>query len=136
MAFMDWSEALDVGVPSIDAQHKQLVERLTRIEEGRKQAVPFEVMLPMLNDFYQHALEHFRYEEKLFVQYGFQEAERHKTVHNDLERLFLAFMEEYKADPEGIMSPAFINTVRRWLMNHITGEDKRMGAFLAGKGVN
>ena len=124
------------GFPSIDTQHKQLVELLNRIEECRKQAVSFEVILPMLDGFCQRVIEHFRYEEKLFTQQGFQEAERHKNEHNDLEQLFLAFMEEYKADPEGIMSPAFINTVRRWLMNHMTGEDKRMGAFLAAKGVS
>lgn len=87
MAFLDWSEALDVGVPSIDTQHKQLVELLNRIEECRKQAVSFEVILPMLDGFCQRVIEHFRYEEKLFTQQGFQEAERHKNEHNDRSNL-------------------------------------------------
>lgn len=136
MAFIDWSEALCVGVLCIDQQHKNLIELLNKIYEAMKAHSSSAYLTTLFVELGEHTKTHFDHEEQLFARANYPYLEGHRNEHNDLLKQYAAFLEKYRADPEGTLTMDFMNTLRHWLMDHVLREDKQGGAYLVFKGIH
>ncbi len=128
---VEWSSELELGVPEIDAQHKELVERLNRFiiatNEGVNQK-EVEKTLAFLSDY---VVEHFRAEEALQRKYNYPDYEKHKKIHEQ----FIAAVKDYQErfQKEGANLGFVIKmqkTLIDWLVNHITKTDKLVGLYI------
>ncbi|NOZ91806.1 bacteriohemerythrin [bacterium 3DAC] len=132
-----WSDSLSVGHPTIDSQHKELVRRIAKlIELINSGSITNEQMVDVLGFIADYTDEHFSTEEKMMIQTDYPEYEAHRQQHlwfmNEVNELIKEYMingvsEKLLADIQRVLID--------WLVGHITGTDKKLGAYLMEKGV-
>ena len=117
--------AYAVGVPSIDALHVELEERLAALTDAGDEA---QAALAALQD---HLQRHFSHEEALMAQSGFPMAECHAREHlsvvevvTEVQRLRAAG----DAAPLGRLAPAMLE----WFAVHAQTMDAPLAEFLKG----
>jgi len=132
-----WSDSLSVGHPTIDSQHKELVRRIARLIDAiNSGSVTNEDMVEMLGFIADYTDEHFSTEEKMMVLAEYPGYEEHKAQHlwfmNEVNEL----IKEYIING---VSDKLLADIQRvlidWLVGHITGTDKKLGAYLIEKGI-
>lgn len=128
---IQWRDSLSVGVELIDKQHKELLLRfdrlLTACEEGKGTA-ELKKLLVFLEEYVQ---THFRDEEALQQLRRYPEYEEHRAQHVGFEARIKELREE--ADKDGISTHHVLETnnmLLKWLLNHISKVDTKLGAFL------
>ncbi len=132
-----WSDSLSVGHPTIDSQHKELVRRIAKlIDLINSESITNEQMVDVLGFIADYTDEHFSTEEKMMIQTDYPEYEAHRQQHlwfmNEVNELIKEYM------INGV-SENLLTDIQRvlidWLVGHITGTDKKLGAYLVQKGV-
>jgi hemerythrin len=131
---IEWSPKLAVGVEAIDAQHRELFQRVNGLVaalEARHGEAEVARLVQFLGDY---VVRHFADEERLMVRVGYPDAPAHKTLHE----AFVADFVRFKADlAKNGASPALATQLNHkvggWLIDHIGRTDRALGVFLAGK---
>lgn len=126
-----WSNALSVGVPEIDAQHQELINRtnqmLAAMKEGRgRQEV--ERLVEFLGEY---TIEHFGAEERRMEAAKYPALAEHKKMHKAFVLDFARMSADLKKS--GASSEIVIAVHRRisdWLREHIQKRDQEFGQYL------
>ncbi len=129
--FRDWTPDLSVGVPNIDAQHKELFKRINQLLEAMKVGKGKQVIAEILSFLKQYAAVHFADEEKLMRKIKYPEFNQHKSAHEAFVKDFLALAD--KLGKIGANAAIIIETQQKlsdWLVNHIGKVDKKYGEFI------
>ncbi|MBZ4648276.1 MAG: methyl-accepting chemotaxis sensory transducer [Desulfomicrobiaceae bacterium] len=131
--FMPWTKDLELGIPTIDEQHKKLVAMINSLHRAveKNDAAGAKRVLQELIEYTGY---HFGTEEKFFDQHGYPETDAHKTIHKKLVDKVLAFKRKFDAGEE-FLSQELLNFLKDWLVNHIGFTDRKYAPFLQGKGV-
>ena len=126
-----WSDSLVLGVPAIDAQHRELVARVGSVVSAVG-ARPTEVggLLDFLGEY---ALSHFATEERLMGLHGYPEsaAASHRAAHQDFVRAFAGL--RYHLEAEGVtrgITERIQSWMVGWLMEHILGMDHALAMWI------
>lgn len=130
-----WSDSLLLGVPTIDAQHRELVARVGTVVSA-VDARPGEVgaLLDFLGEY---ALSHFATEERLMGLHGYPDsaANAHRDAHQSFVRAFSGL--RYDVDVEG-MTRGITDRIQKWmvgwLMEHILGMDHALAMWIRSTG--
>lgn len=128
--FLLWSDVLSVGLEDIDKQHKKLVDLLNEFY-GVSQNNPEHHgnLTAALQGLSAYVDEHFSYEEKMFTEAGYSQAENHKKEHN-------FYTQEVRNLTESFARGDLSNTdkvatfLKDWLVNHIMVKDKLMASHM------
>lgn len=134
LPLIDWTDALSVGIASIDDQHKKLVELLNALHDSSVTGKGNEQIKGILQELVGYTVNHFAYEEKLFAEHGYPETDSHKEAHVALTSQVGKFNEEFQAGNAKLSGDLF-KFLRTWLNGHIRGTDKLYGPYLAERGV-
>ena len=135
MAFIDWNDTYSVGVVKIDNQHKRLVQIINELSDAMGAGKGKEVLGNVLKELIAYVNTHFKTEEEMMVQFGYEEYENHRYEHEKLTDEVKRFFDDYQAG-KAPLSTQIMNFLRSWLMDHIVVKDKKFGKFLNSKGVN
>jgi hemerythrin len=135
MAFIDWNDTYSVGVVKIDNQHKRLVQIINELSDAMGAGKGKDVLGNVLKELITYVNTHFKTEEEMMVQFGYQEYENHRYEHEKLTDEVKRFFDDYQAG-KALLSVQIMNFLRSWLMDHIVVKDKKFGKFLNSKGVN
>ncbi|BCS55454.1 bacteriohemerythrin [Geobacter sp. SVR] len=128
---IEWRESLATGNEEIDEQHKELLRHfdrmLTACKDGQG-ASELQKLLKFLNDY---VVTHFNFEESLQQVRGYPDYEAHRSEHQS----FIKKIGELESEisTQGVSVHNIIETnslLLKWLLNHITVVDKKMGRFL------
>ncbi len=131
---MEWSDRLSIGVASIDMQHQELVLRVNKLlsaMQASQGTAEVSRLVAFLGDY---VVSHFGNEERLMEKQAYPKRAEHQTIH----AAFMKELGQLRGDLErGGASPALAVALNRklgdWLVNHIMGVDKALGAFLAAR---
>ena len=124
MPFIKWKTEYSVGVFEIDNQHKKLVGLINKLFDAMKQGKANDVLGQIITELLFYAQTHFQTEEKYFDLFNYKETEEHKLIH----RSFVDEMKEFKAGFDSgkiTLSLDVFNFLKKWLDEHILGEDKK-----------
>ncbi len=99
------------------------------IVSGTANALLAEVLVKLIA----YTREHFAYEERLFVLYGFN-GDAHVLQHQQLTLQVHQFKHRFDIG-EASLSVHLVYFLRDWLVSHIKGTDAQYVAFLKSKGV-
>lgn len=128
---MDWRKEYSIGIPEIDAQHKQLFECIDRLEsagDGRQRELAVYYVMEQLNDY---ARVHFAVEEIVMRLFDYPGLDAHASEHR-------AFTEKLKElESSELIEDIHLQAgkfLREWLVQHIQGSDKRYAAYLLENG--
>lgn len=134
MAFIDFTEKLSVRVTVIDDQHKKLIAIINDLHDGMAAGKGKIIIDDVLLRLVDYTNMHFSTEEHLMPQYNYPGKNAHEIQHIDL---ITQVGQLYAKVIEGKVSVTLDTMVflKDWLNHHIPETDKKMGAFLADKGV-
>jgi len=134
MALFDWRDEYSVKVPSIDAQHRRLVDMLNDLHEGMVSGTGSERLSALLAGLVDYTAKHFAYEESLLVEHGYPLTKEHVAEHQRLVAQVLDFQRKYALSQASI-NMQLMKFLKDWLIKHILGSDKAYSAHLVERGV-
>jgi hemerythrin len=127
---LEWTFALAVGHPDIDAQHQELFRRAERLIAAVRAGDRGEVG-PTVAFLSAYASTHFAGEERLMREAGYpgleEHARRHQAFIEDFGRLVARFDERGATT---LMAMELHNWLAGWLRQHLAETDQAMVEFL------
>lgn len=120
------------GILEVDEQHRELVRLVNRLNGAIKNKEGGEALNRMFGELLEFTTFHFASEHRLMEQYGYPGMAQHDAEHAKLveEAMHL----RSKLDRGGEMLA--LQSIKDWLLHHITYADKPLAKFLVGKGVH
>ncbi len=133
---IEFDASLETGIPLIDRQHKEYINRLNALLKVSEEPGGFErkKLQDSLNFLSSYAIEHFEAEETLMKYAGYQHMpehlERHDYFRDKIDEIF-------RVSEESGFEPATIQILKEltcdWFLNHIKTFDAALGKFLKDK---
>ncbi len=124
-----WDKKFELGIPTIDAQHRRLVELCNSLYQGiirqksEGKAGWQAALSETLRETAGYILIHFRDEEKLLKAIGYEQFAEHKQRHQE----FVAkTTETISSFDKATFQTAFdfVKFLYEWILRHIAYEDK------------
>lgn len=122
-----WDDSMTTGVPEIDAQHKELLEKMNEfaaaVEHGKGRAETGEML-----DFLQfYAQWHFRREEACMAQHACPIAAFNQQAHLRFMEQFGQLYEQYqRSNVDPMLVRRTYVELQDWLVNHIRRVDTQL----------
>lgn len=131
MPLMEWNDKLSVGFDNIDNDHKHLVGLVNELHDAVRAARGKEVLGKVLDGLISYTKTHFAREETEMAKLKYPKAADHMKEHASLAHQVLDIQAKYKAGNTAVLSMEVMAFLRDWLLKHIQGSDKALGAFLS-----
>jgi hemerythrin len=128
-----FEEDLSLGIPSLDAQHRELVERFERFLSACAQAEEraFEELRRLLDFLASYSVDHFAREERLMEAVAYPRLGAHREQHLRFRSQLAALRAVLD---RGRAPVALLVRTRKfvlaWLIHHVRGEDRAAGDSL------
>ncbi len=121
---MIWKESYQLGIDSIDAQHRKLMEKAGELVaeiEGAQRPEVYKATIAFLETY---VLHHFQEEEAYIEALGYPEAEEHKKQHRELAQVVEKYKQELeKAQYDYHVVKKLAGMLGTWLIYHVVHED-------------
>ena len=111
MPYYEWSEAMSVGVPLIDSDHKALFRLINRLHDGIETEDEAEVLSQVLDSLIAYVKFHFAREEKVMEACGYPELPGHREEHARFTDRIRKFRDRQIREPDA--------SVMRELLDHL-----------------
>lgn len=126
MKAIPWNRRYEIGVESVDKEHKQLFTTINKLltlgeDEAKKEWVCREGVKYLKN----HVVEHFQHEEAYMRSIDYPDLEVHKRLHDDFQNSTLPSLEE-ELEETNYSEEAmrhFLGVSIGWLLAHTQTED-------------
>jgi len=125
-----WDKTLSVEVPEIDDDHRKLVDLFNLLNRAVANEESRDYTEALLDELISCTIWHFKHEERLMLQYGYQGLEEHRLEHAELVDSAKALQQKFLSGGSPTSSED-IEFLEHWLTGHIYGADMELGAFLA-----
>ena len=126
-----WTTSLEIGVRSIDADHKHLFEFINLVEAAsQRQRTSLNHNQDLLADLKALLRAHFEREEDLMFGIDYPGVNTHLTAHATLQTDFDAKLSEAAEVGNAACAVGFVAT---WLLNHMGTEDTKLADFIRKK---
>ena len=135
MAAITWGPQIELGIAKIDEQHKRLVELINELGQAMEEGRSAEVMSATLAELVDYTHTHFRTEEVLLKEHGYEELPGHQREH----RIFTDQIEIYRDRFESgfqSVTQSLMDYLSGWLVTHITVSDRAYLPTLKDAGVS
>jgi hemerythrin len=134
MALFEWNDEYSVKIPSIDAQHRKIVELINKLHEAMQARHGKEVLGSIFDELVKYTKTHFANEERRFAVHGYTQAAAHHKEHTALTTKALALQADFNGG-KVFLSADVLEFLKDWLIHHIGGSDHAYAPFLISKGV-
>ena len=128
--FFVWTEAMSVGHPLLDLDHKRLIGVINRLwiadGEGNRQVIEF-----VLDDLLHYTESHFKREEQMMAEGGYPDFDRHTRVHQGICHRIEEIRWEYFQGIRDGLRGEILGFLKDWLYKHILVEDMAYRPYLA-----
>ncbi|HET9551739.1 MAG TPA: hemerythrin family protein [Anaeromyxobacteraceae bacterium] len=124
--FFCWKAAYELGLPELDAQHRQFFELMNRCAMAAAEGAGPAALDELLSELAAYADYHFSAEEAVLDRCGYpgleQQRAEHRRFRADLARLVA------QETPSVLATLTF---TRDWLLGHVLGADRRYVDWVA-----
>jgi len=128
---VSWNDSLVIGVPQIDDQHRELVNRLDELMQATRQGKGHTEVEKTLRFIVSYVKEHFETEEKLQAEVNYPDLATHKKLHIDFGYTAVELVQDFQKNGIDSDLTAKINKVLvQWLIRHIRTEDKKIAVYI------
>lgn len=128
-----WDQRFETGLPSVDAQHRRLVDIVNHLgeQQANGEASESASLQALIYELARYAREHFTDEEKLMQQTGVDE--QHRQQHAQHHRQFVEQVVALWNSRTTLSHPleTLHGFLAAWLTVHILGEDQSMARQIA-----
>lgn len=130
MAYVQWSNRFELGVPFIDADHKALVGLLNRMHDTSRADGDLTDIGGILAALVDYTRYHFAREERAQEAAGYPDLDEHREQHARLAIEARRLFEAYRRDPGGIDIGDLLDFLSDWLLDHILLHDMAIKPYL------
>lgn len=130
-----WEPSLSVKVKEIDEQHKKLIDLINQLYQAMKTGKGKEVIAKILEELGDYTQYHFATEEKYLGETSYPDLKAHQDEHINFVGKVADFTKKYNAGHVGLTVQLF-QFLHDWLINHISGSDKKYSDHLNKNGIN
>jgi len=134
----NWTKELELGIESIDDQHKKLLlignkinDLLAVHSDGDDN---YDEILEVIEELKEYTVYHFKTEEDIFQKYNYPEYNQHKKEHD----AFIEYLNsvDYNTidDDQRVFLKELLKKVVQWVINHIITTDYMYKDFLISYG--
>ena len=127
---LQWKEEYEVGVAEIDEQHQKLIDIANRVYELMRNELAldkYDQIVEILQELKEYTVYHFHFEEGLMQKARYKKRFSHKILHQEflaqVEAVDLSAVDENQDD----YLIRIMDFIANWLIEHIVGEDKKVG---------
>ncbi len=131
MPIMNWDSSLDIGVSSMNEEHKRILDAMNRVYDAAQAGKTGDEINLLVERLGAICVRHFADEEAFMASIGFPGLYNHKFIHVDLLERFATHADAIKA-AGGRTNDAFFHFLTHWLSVHIKAIDGKYGAHAAG----
>ena len=132
---IEWNDSYKLGEESVDAQHRRLFELLNDLVDSCYPENEVEQVRETLDFLVNYTVQHFTDEEVLQIACGYPDYKRHVKLHEEFKKTVGELVREFNETGSTEELRSNLNrTVVRWLVNHIYGEDKKIGVHITESG--
>ncbi len=128
---IEWRTDLETGNKLIDSQHKELFKRTASLVDACNKGLGRLEVKGLIEYLEQYIQQHFTAEEKLQLDFGYPDYNKHKKQHDDFIFEFGKLkdrLEQIGATTDFVIH---INrTLVEWLVFHISRSDKEIALFI------
>lgn len=125
-----WSNQYKVNIPTLDAQHKQLFNTYTDLNQALKEGLRPSVIKDTLDRLHLYVSRHFTMEEKYMRESGYPGLDQQIKAHTYFSTVFNEILGEFNS--EGL-TPGIVkkiqNELGQWLTDHVSELDMEFGRF-------
>ena len=135
MESINWKDEFSVGVKEMDDQHKKLLAMINKLIIEQKTLTDPKTIADLLTEMTDYAQVHFRAEEYLMAEYGYEQKTLQEKQHQAFIDKTISFCSASDIGPN-ILSTALLDYLGTWLVEHILQEDMKYKEFFRSKGLN
>ena len=132
MTFLSWRKEYEIGVATIDAEHRRLVGLANDFNQTRVEGDSPGNGGKMLTQLIAYAEEHFQHEEQLMRENGYPRLDKHQAQHAGYFSNIFAVNETIALNP-AVANAAVLKVMKQWLLVHVLREDMDFADFLRRK---
>ncbi len=125
MTLLDWKSEYSLGIPSIDHEHRELIDLINQCHErlgGDERSGAIE---DFLGEIHTGIAAHFALEERIMRNAAYPEYAAHKEDHEDLLDQLREFMDVYAMDPQ-VGKYLLQRELSDWFSRHFATFDARL----------
>jgi hemerythrin-like metal-binding protein len=126
---IEWKEEFSIGIPSIDHEHKEMIELINVLYAEVADKDDTEAVSDCLGEIYAKVSAHFALEEKVMLAEGYAEYNEHKADHERLLDDIRDIMDDYE-DSDDFNEQDFSERLTLWFVDHFKTKDAKLHKFL------
>ena len=131
MKNVTWNKSLLVGVPTIDEQHKTLIQRLNGVNQAVSVRQGGREVLKSLDFMEEYAELHFTTEEALMKEHAYPGQAAHLVQHGEFKKAVSAIHQDILEEgATSEIADAIQKLLVNWFVNHIKTVDRKLGKFM------
>ena len=132
MAIFEWDNSIELGIPTIDGQHKALFGWINTLNDAIKNGEGSEAVGEVIWKLITYVTEHFSEEERLMLSCDYPGLAAHRKEHDQ----FVSRLREIQVDFIGghEMGESVLSFMVDWLVCHIKGTDQGYCRFIHQQG--
>lgn len=122
-----WDDSLSIGIASIDAQHRRIIDYINELEAARaaNDRVSISQVLIGLTEY---TITHFTFEEELMILANYPVTAEHKRSHASFASRINRYMEQHESGAD--VTRLLLSELKLWLSEHIQGADRHYAPFI------
>lgn len=136
MPFMKWTLALSVGISKFDAEHRRMVDLVNAVHDAESGGTTPVDLRERLDALVEYTQVHFANEERAMQRHDFPALAAHKAEHEALTAQVLQLRERLGASESATFNHELLAFLKKWIIEHIQGTDRRYTRFLTGKDLS
>ncbi|CAM3758156.1 bacteriohemerythrin [Vibrio aquimaris] len=130
---MTWNDQLDIGLNEINRQHQTLLHLINDLNHLLKHNYGLSAIKRVVQGLIDYTANHFKYEEILFDQIGYQQTDEHMKKHSQLVERVLDFQKRVEKGED--IGDELMQFLKNWLGQHIMIEDKAYAESFKQHGI-
>ncbi|MBF0167546.1 MAG: bacteriohemerythrin [Alphaproteobacteria bacterium] len=129
---MQWDDALEVGVPSIDEDHRNIVTWVSDLQEMGAYSFPHKTLVYVFDSLVDYVSIHFRREESAMAACSFGGLKSHQKAHEEFEQIIQKVHNQLLENADFIFQNETFDFIFDWLHTHISQVDTQMASSVRG----
>lgn len=130
MPLLVWRKEFELGIPSVDYEHKELVNLINELHGSLSKEGPKDAISEFLGEIYARISAHFALEEKIMRERRYDQYQDHKADHERLLDEIRDIMDEFERDAYFDYEEALSARLKEWWTRHSKDKDARLHRML------
>jgi hemerythrin len=122
-----WNDSFKIGIPTIDQQHKQLIDQMNLLVSAMQNNQGKEEIAGIIQFLDRYIQQHFGYEENCMERYRCPIAAQNKAAHSEFIANFEEIKAEFNKNGASLLLVMKVNqNLLDWFINHIKKIDVQL----------